>query len=185
LSGGTGTITQDFRNQSSVLSASFLKCKGTFLDVLILVGLYFRLSLIKWICIGSPTTGVNVSLSKTSANYAINESKVSLDLFKLGIFISCAFAGNLGEIKPAFCMSFHAIKQFDNKWETTNASICNFLPLSMWMSKMTLPTHPNEDEFATIIFSLPPGSYAISALSSKLFKIMVLDVPVSGRAVQW
>jgi hypothetical protein len=53
------------------------------------------------------------------------------------------------------------------------------------MSKMTLPTHPNEDEFAAIIFSLPPGSYAIFALSSKLFKIMVLDVPVSGSAVQW
>jgi hypothetical protein len=50
---------------------------------------------------------------------------------------------------------------------------------------MTLPTHPNEDEFAAMIFSLPPWSYAIFALSSKLFKIMVLDVPVSGRAVQW
>jgi hypothetical protein len=63
---------------------------------------------------------------------------VSLDLFKLGIFISCTFAGNLGEVNPAFCMSFHAIKQFDDKWETT-----------------------------------------------KLLKIMVLDVPVSGSAVQW
>jgi hypothetical protein len=53
------------------------------------------------------------------------------------------------------------------------------------MSKMTLPTHPNGDEFAAIIFSLPPRSYAIFALSSKLFKIMVLNVPVSGRALQW
>jgi hypothetical protein len=36
--GGTGTMMPDFRNQSSVLSASFLKRKGTFLDVLIPVG---------------------------------------------------------------------------------------------------------------------------------------------------
>jgi hypothetical protein len=73
-------------------------------------------------------------------------------------------------------MSFHAIKQFDDKWVTTNAS--------MWMSKITLPTHPKEDEFAGIMFSLPPGLYEIFALSSKLFTIMVLDVPVSGSAVQ-
>jgi hypothetical protein len=60
----------------------------------------------KWICIGSPTTGVNVSSSKTSANSAINKSNVSLDLFKSGIFISCTFAGNLGEINLLFaCLS--------------------------------------------------------------------------------
>jgi hypothetical protein len=82
-------------------------------------------------------------------------------------------------------MSLHAIKQFDNKWVTTNASICNFLPLSIWISKILLPTHPNKDEFAAIMFSLPLGLYEIFALSSKLFQIMVLDVPVSGRAVQW
>jgi hypothetical protein len=93
--------------------------------------------------------------------------------------------GKIGEINPALCISVHAIKQLDHKWDTTNASIFNFFPLSICMSKMTFPTHPRDELLAALRISFPPGSYAIFALSSKLLKMIVLDIPMSGSAVQW
>jgi hypothetical protein len=105
------------------------------------------------------------------ANSAINDSRVSVlaisgkfcgfieTSFKFlsGTFVWWTFAGNIGKISPARCISVHAIKQFDDKWETTNASIYNFFPLSVWMSKIAFPTHPRDRLFSAVIFSFPPG----------------------------
>jgi hypothetical protein len=94
------------------------------------------------------------------------------DLVNSGItpstdFVKKTFAGNDGEMIPALCMSFQAIKQFDDKLSTTRASIEKCFPLSIWMSNKTFPTHPNDELFAVIMGSFPHVLYFIFALSNK------------------
>jgi hypothetical protein len=110
------------------------------------------------------------------------------DLVNSGItpsidFVKWTFAGKDGEIIPALCMSFQAIKQFDDKLSTMRASIVKCFPLFIWMSNKTFPTHPNDELFAVIMGSFPHVLYFIFALSNKRRKMIVRDVPVSGRAI--
>jgi hypothetical protein len=51
------------------------------------------------------------------------------------------------------------------------------------MSNKTFPTHPNKELFAVMMGSFPHVLYFIFALSNKRRKMIVLDVPVSGRAI--
>jgi hypothetical protein len=91
--------------------------------------------------------------------------------------------GKNREIILALCMSFQAIKQLNDKLSTTRASIVKCFPLSIWMSNKTFPTPPNKELFALIMCSFPRVLYFIVALSYKRRKMIVLDVPVSGRAI--
>jgi hypothetical protein len=51
------------------------------------------------------------------------------------------------------------------------------------MSNKTFQTPPNKELFAVIMGSFPHVLYFIFALSNKHRKMIVLDVPVSGRAI--
>jgi hypothetical protein len=98
-------------------------------------------------------------------------------------FVKWTFAGKDGEIITALCISFQAIKQLEDKLSTTRASIVKCFPLPIWISNSTFPTHPNGELFAVTMGSLPHILYFIFALSNKHRKMIVLDVPVSGKAI--